>query len=441
VELIGSYRSRRLLTVTTAHTETRIVPPLSPTLEINERIRALQSRGERVVHLGFGEAGLPVANILKDALIAGAADNAYGPVAGSSALRESVAGYFSRRSLATEPHQVMVGPGSKALLYAVLLALDGDVVVPKPSWVSYVPQVSLIGRRSIPVPIPSEAGGLPDPDLLRERLDAAREDGLTPKAMIVTQPDNPTGTVASRARLEEVAAIARDYGLWVIADEIYRDLTFTPSDYVDVAEFLPDETIVTSGLSKSLALGGWRIGIMRVPDHDVGRRILNAVAAIGSEVWSCLSAPVAAAAKVAFDEPPEIVDYITRARTLHAKVSRAVYNVFESSGVDCRAPQGAFYMYPDLEIARGYADSKGIATDVEMATHMLEEFRVAVLPGSAFGDDEDCLRFRVATSLLYGSTPDERLNALDWAMSDRIDLPEQIAVAVATLGEMLKAMV
>jgi aspartate aminotransferase len=426
--------------VTTTPAGTRTIPPLSPTLEINERIRALQSRGESVVHLGFGEAGLPVANILIDTLVAAAADNAYGPVAGSGALRESVAGYFSRRSLATEPRQVMVGPGSKALLYATLLALDGDVVVPKPSWVSYVPQISLTGHQSIPVPIPAEAGGIPDPDHLRERLDAARENGLVPKAMIITQPDNPTGTVASRARIEEIASIARDYGLWVIADEIYRDLTYTPSDFVDIAEFLPEWSIVTSGLSKSLALGGWRIGIMRVPDHDEGRKVLDAVAAIGSEVWSSVSAPVAAAAKVAFDEPPAVVDYIARAWTLHAKVSRAVFKVFESSGATCRAPQGAFYMYPDLEFARGYADSRGIMTDIEMATHLLEEFHVAVLPGSAFGDDADRFRFRVATSLLYGATAQERLNTLDWAMSGSADLPSHIADSIEMVDEMLKAL-
>ncbi|MGB7104652.1 MAG: pyridoxal phosphate-dependent aminotransferase [Acidimicrobiales bacterium] len=427
--------------MTTTGPGIRIVPPMSPTLDINERIRALQLQGASVVHLGFGEAGLPVADILREALAVAAADNAYGPVAGSTALRESVAGYFSRRGLATEAHQVMLGPGSKSLLYAILLALDGDVVVPQPSWVSYIPQVSLIGRQSIPVPIPLAAGGIPDPDLLRERLDAAPGDGLTPKAMIITQPDNPTGTLASRALIKEVAAIARDYGLWVIADEIYRDLTFTASDFVGIVEFLPDKTIITSGLSKSLALGGWRIGVLRVPENNDGQKVLHAVTAIASELWSSASAPIAAAAKVAFDEPPEVLDYVARARTLHAKVSRAVYGVFESSGISCRTPQAAFYLYPDLELARGYARSKGITTDVALAKHMLEEFHVAVLPGSAFGDDEGRFRFRVATSLLYGATTEERKRSLDWAASDSTDLPPHIAQAVATIDGMLKALV
>jgi len=101
-------------TVTITPSGTRVIPPLSPTLEINERFRALQAQGANIVHLGFGEAGLPVADILIEALTAGASDNAYGAVAGSSALRESVAAYFTRRSLPTEARQVMLGPGSKS---------------------------------------------------------------------------------------------------------------------------------------------------------------------------------------------------------------------------------------------------------------------------------------------------------------------------------------
>jgi aspartate aminotransferase len=414
---------------------------LSPTLEINERVRALQAQGEDIVHLGFGEAGLPVARILKESLAAHVSENAYGAVAGSASLRESVAGYFSRRSLSTEPRQVMLGPGSKSLLYGALLAIDGDVVVPCPSWVSYVPQVSLIGRQAIPVPIPKDAGGIPDPEVLREKLDAALQRGLTPKAMIITQPDNPTGTVARRALVEEVATIAREYGLWVIADEIYRDLTYTSSDFYSIVNVLPDDTIITSGLSKSLALGGWRIGVMRVPDHDEGQKILRAVAAIGSEIWSSLSAPIAGAAKVAFDEPAEIVEFITRARSLHAKVSRAVFGVFESSGVRCRQPQGGFYMYPDFEMARDFLQSKGVATDIELAKFMLEDFHVSVLPGSAFGDDANAFRFRVATSLLYGATTEERLEALDWASTDSTDLPAHIAPALAKIDIMVKSIV
>src|SRR5687768_4946906 len=105
---------------------------LSPTLAMNEAVRLRQARGERVVHLAFGEAGLPVHPLLRDALEQSSGANAYGPVAGSTKLRSSVAGYYSRRGLETEPSQVVAGPGSKALLYALLIVLDGDLVLPRP---------------------------------------------------------------------------------------------------------------------------------------------------------------------------------------------------------------------------------------------------------------------------------------------------------------------
>ncbi|HEX2287593.1 MAG TPA: aminotransferase class I/II-fold pyridoxal phosphate-dependent enzyme, partial [Gaiellaceae bacterium] len=141
---------------------------LSPTLAINEAVRLRQARGERVVHLGFGEAGLPVHPLLREALERSSGANAYGAVAGSAALRSSVAAYYARRGLETEPEQVLAGPGSKALLYAVLMALGGDLVLPRPAWVSYEPQARLAGKQVLRLDIPAKAGGVPDPALLGE---------------------------------------------------------------------------------------------------------------------------------------------------------------------------------------------------------------------------------------------------------------------------------
>jgi len=415
----------------------RRVPVLSPTLEINERIRALREQGRRVVHLAFGEAGLPVADELLDALRASAAENAYGSVSGSVELRESVAGYFSRRGLASEPRQVMVGPGSKSLLYGTVLAIDGDVVVPKPSWVSYQPQVLLVGREPIDVTIPASAGGVPEPELLRDRIEQARRAGGVPRALIITQPDNPTGTIADRSLLEQVVSVAREHDLWLVADEIYRDLAFDQSSYTSVAELAPERTIVTSGLSKSLALGGWRIGALRVPDTAEGLALLGEVSAVGSEIWSCMAAPIASAAMVGFSDTPAIADFIARARQLHAKVSLTVFEIFNTAGVACRRPQAGFYMYPDLVLARPFLSTKGVTTDQELAAFLLDRYQVAVLPGSAFGDDGNALRFRVATSLLYGATADERRASLDWAAADDATVPDRLADDLRVLQRMV----
>ena len=409
---------------------------LSPTLAINEAVLRRQALGERVVHLGFGEAGLPVHPLLRKALEEASGANAYGPVAGSGALRSSVAGYYARRGLATEPEQVVVGPGSKALLFALLTALDGDLALPRPAWVSYEPQARLAGRQVLRLDIPAEAGGVPDPDLLGESVSLARKRGLDPRILLLTHPDNPTGTFASPELLERVLGVARECGLQVVSDEIYAELAHAPSEFVSAATLDPD-VVVTGGLSKSHALGGWRVGVLRAPANDAGRRLVQGVTSIGSELWSCLAAPIDAAAIVAYDEPAELVEFVGSARVLHQTVSRAAFEVVAAAGLACRPPTAAFYLYPDFAALLEPLAERGITTSVGLAEHLLAGFAVAVLPGAAFGDDTR-LTVRMATSLLYGETENERWEALS-AGPHAADLP-RVRSALRTLGDTLTAL-
>jgi aspartate aminotransferase len=249
---------------------TRLIAPPSATLAANERVQAKLAAGVPVLHLAFGEAGLPVLPAVAAKLAEGAGRNAYGPVAGSAAAREAAAGYFDRRGLPTDPGQIVFAPGSKPLLFALLTSLPGDVVLPVPSWVSYAAQAAVAGKRVIVVPIGEEAGGVPDPAALRGALAAARGSGLRPGVLVLTLPDNPTGTVASGAMVRAVAAIAEEEGLLIVCDEIYRDLTHEPERFCSPATLVSDRVFVTTGLSKSMALGGWRVGLVRLPDGRVG---------------------------------------------------------------------------------------------------------------------------------------------------------------------------
>src|SRR5215813_242 len=148
--------------------------PVSATLAANEALAARRSRGEPVLPLAFGEAGLPVPAALRDALAAATSSNSYGPVAGCGALRSAAAGYWQRRGLPTSPGSVVCGPGSKPLLFGLLLAIGADVAVPRPSWVSYAAQASLIGVRPHFVPAAPGEGGICDPDALGAAVTAAR---------------------------------------------------------------------------------------------------------------------------------------------------------------------------------------------------------------------------------------------------------------------------
>lgn len=409
--------------------------PHSATLAMNEMIAARRAAGQDVLHLGFGEAGLPVLGEVAQALAAAAGRNAYGPVVGSARAREAVAGYFARRGLPTRPDQVMLGPGSKSLLFAALAAVPGDLVLPVPSWVSYAAQAALSGKQVIGVPVPPEAGGVPDPDRLEQALDAARRAGARPRVLILTLPDNPTGTAAGANLVERVCAIALRNDLVIVSDEIYRDLLYSPDRHASPAALVPERTIVTGGLSKSLALGGWRIGFARLPD---GRDPLAAaMIGIASEIWSSLPGPMDAAAAFSLEEPPEVVRRVEASRRLHAAVSRAAHAVFTASGADCRPPAAAFYLYPDFEALRPVLAERGVETSLALADHLLEEHGVAVLAGAHFGDHPGLLRVRVATSLLYGDSDEQRSAAL--ASADPLELP-WIAAALTRLRDALAAL-
>jgi aspartate aminotransferase len=374
----------------------------SATLEINERVAAYRRAGRSILHLGFGEAGLPVLPALLDHLRLGAPDNRYAPVAGSEPVRTAAAGYWTRRAIPTAADQILMGPGSKPLLYAALAAIEGDVVLPRPSWVSYAAQVALVGKRVVSVPVAADFGGVPDPELLEEELGRARGNGANPRILVVTLPDNPTGTVAPEAAVRRICEIANRHGLVIISDEIYRDLTHDGQPVVSPAEFLPERTIITSGLSKSLALGGWRVGFARVPNTSEGAGWRAAILGVASEVWSAMASPMEAVAAFALAEPPEVTHHIAQSRRLHADVAAGVADVFAGAGAVLRRPTAGFYLYPDLERLRAGLEQKGVRTGAELARYLLDEHHLAVLPGEAFGDDPAALRFRVATSLLYG---------------------------------------
>jgi aspartate aminotransferase len=416
---------------------TGCVVPVSATLAANEILTRRRRAGLPVVPLAFGEAGLPAHPLLRDALAAAAArgGNAYGPVAGLPALREAAAGYWSRRGLATSAEAVVSGPGSKALLFGLLLAIGTDVAVPQPSWVSYAAQAAMIGARPHFVPTPPGEGGVCDPGLLTAAVKEAAADGRRIGAVVVTLPDNPTGRLARPATVRALAEAAAEHDLVIVSDEIYRDLVYPEApEFLSPAVVAPRRTVVTTALSKNFALGGWRAGVARLPDGPLGAMLHTRLTGIGSEVWSATAGPVQEAAALAFREPPGLAERVRRSRALHAAVARAVAQRFAAAGALVPEPQAAFYLYPDFAPLRGHLASRGITTSRELASHLLERYGMGVLPAADFGEDPAALRLRVATGLLYGDTPDQRERAL--AAADPVRLP-WIAAALDRIEEIL----
>jgi aspartate aminotransferase len=413
---------------------------ISATLAINETVQRRRRAGHPVLPLGFGEAGLPVHPELRSALAAAAGAGGYGPVAGIEPLRLAAAGYWERRGLPTDPELVVTGPGTKPLLYALLRSLDGPVALPRPSWVSYAAQATLLHQGHELVPARLGHGGVPDPDRLAAAASAATRAGAPLRSVVLTLPDNPTGTLADPELVRGVCRVAREHDLVIISDEIYRDLVHDPAArFASPAEFAPERTVVTTGLSKSLALGGWRTGVVRLPSGPMGEALRGRLTEVASEIWSSAPHPVQEACAWAFTEPPVLTRHVAASRALHGCIARAVAERFTAVGASVPHPQAAFYLYPDLEPHRERLAARwGIHDGAQLARALLDDHGIATLPGAAFGDLERSLRLRVATSLLYGELDEQRDTTL--AHPEPAALP-WIADALSHLTEALEALV
>lgn len=395
---------------------------MSATLAADESLARRRDLGERVLFMASGEIGLPVHPALRAKLAAAAGTGAYGPVAGSAALRRAAAGYWGRRGLDVDPELVVCGPGSKALLFGMLVAIGGDVVLPVPSWVSYAAHARLLGVRTVFVPTSPGEGGVPDPALLRAAVTAARSRGRDVRSVVITLPDNPTGTVAAPATVRRLADMARDLDLVIVSDEIYRDLVFDDSPLTSPAEVAPERTVVTTGLTKSFALGGWRTGIARLPDSTAGHRLRDRLVGVASHIWSSPVAPVQEAAAYALGEPPELVAHVAASSRLHAAVAGEIAGRLAAAGAVTPPVRATCYLYPDFSRLRApLAAAHDVHSGAALCALLLDRYGVGVLPASAFGEPEPTLRLRISVSQLYGDTDEQRNAAL--TATDPASLP------------------
>ncbi len=374
---------------------------LSPTLAINEAVAARRAVGQVVIHLGFGEAAFPLHPLLRAALAGSATATSYPAVLGIPRLREAIAGYLNReRGLAYEAAQIAVAPGSKPLLYALMQALAGDVLLPVPSWVSYAPHAQLAGKWVIPVATdPADFHRL-TPQALAAAAARARHDGADPRILVVNTPSNPTGGMFARADVEALAAWARGAGVTILSDEIYAELAHGWRPHVSPAEFYPEGTIVTGGLSKGFSAGGWRLGYAALPGGAAGRELLSAVRALASEIWSGAAAPIQEAAVVAYGPDADLALYRRRAARVFGHATGRLQEALVRNGVRAAKPAGAFYLYADFAPFAEALRARGVETGMELARRLLDEHGIATLPGIAFGDAPEALRLRLATSLL-----------------------------------------
>jgi len=369
----------------------RIKP--SPTLSIDSKAKAMKASGVDIVNFGVGEPDFDTPENIKEAAIKAIKEGftKYTPVGGIDPLKDAIIEKFSRdNNLNYTREEIIVSCGAKHSLYNIAQALlnPGDeVLIPSPYWVSYPDQVLL--NDAIPVFVKTYES---DSFMLRPE---AIESSITKKtkALILNSPSNPTGLTYDRKTLEKIAEVVFRYGIFVISDEIYEKLTYDGFKHVSIASFDNEiKTIVVNGLSKSYAMTGWRIGYAAGP-----KELIKAMTNIQSQ---STSNPTSIAQKAAVEALRGPQDFITVMLAEFDKRRRFLINELNSvPGMNCLAPTGAFYAFPNTSKLYGKSAGKRmISSSSDLALYLLEEAKVALVHGDAFGDD-DYVRLSYATSI------------------------------------------
>ena len=367
----------------------------SGTLSLNEKIGDLQSAGRRVYRLGFGESPFPVPLRVQDALRCAAHRKDYTAVAGLPELRARIASFHHEADgYPITAGQVLVAPGTKPLIYSIMQAFSpGEFYAPGPSWVSYAPQAAIARHEVIRIPTSFDARWRVTPEVLDDVISRQGRPGRQ-KLMALNYPGNPDGLSYSREELEALTSVMRKHGVWVISDEIYA-LLHHRGQHVSLASIYPERTLVTTGLSKWCGAGGWRLGALILPPNAPGG-LHEALLGLGSEIYSCASAPIQVAALAAYALDAEVRDYLVAQRRILSAIGTAVHSAVAQIGLRAHAPEGGFYLLVDFSPFAAHLAARGIMTDVQLCESLLEVAGVALLPGSAFGVRSDMLTARLA---------------------------------------------
>jgi aspartate aminotransferase len=363
----------------------------SATLAINERCRELRKQGRKIYNFGLGQSPFPVPEPVRKALAENAHQKDYLAVEGLPELRRAIAQYYSNRNGITYGHnQVLIGPGSKELMFLLQLVYYGDLVIPIPSWVSYAPQARIIGRQVQWLPTISESNWM----LSAEMLDRhCREDPERPRIVIINYPSNPTGTTLGESHLKEVAEVARKYDVVLLSDEIYSELHYE-DNHISIARFYPEGTIISGGLSKWCGAGGWRLGAFMFPSSQ--SRLLETMSVAASETFTSTCAPVQYAAITAYEGNAEIDVYLRKCRHILKMLGHHCAKVMQSAGISVPLPEGGFYLFPDFGHHRAELAEKSITDNRRLCEYFLEKTGIASLYGSAFGCPASDLSLRMA---------------------------------------------
>jgi len=371
---------------------------LAATFAMAARARALKAAGKDIISLSLGEPDFPTPPHVIEAAYEAAkrGETKYPPLSGTAALKEAVREKYRRdQKLNFAPENILITNGGKQAIFNIVMAVTtegaGDeVIIPAPAWAGYEQTVNFAGATPIFAPCHAAENFVLQP----EALEAA----ITPrtKLLILNYPNNPTGAAITAPALEALAAVMRRHpDIWVLSDDIYEKLLFDGRHYVTLAAVAPDladRTITLTGVSKTYAMTGWRIGFLAGPQN-----IMQAAALVQATATSGVSTIGQAAALAALTGPQDFL--AARAAAYQARRDIVLAALEAIPNLRCHRPEGAFYVFPDISACLGLATPAGrtLRTDTDFAAALLEEAHVAVVQGSAFAAP-NFVRLSTATS-------------------------------------------
>jgi len=353
---------------------------ISSTLKINEISKDLELKGKKIFKFGFGQSPFQIPEDVIDELKNNAFQNKYLPMQGLPELREAVANYIStKKNYNYKAENILVGPGTKELMFLLQMLFDGEVILPTPSWVSYEPQ-AILGRNKVHwIETRRENNWFPtSKDIEKIILKNKKKNYL----LLLNSPNNPSGQICEN--LDEISKIIKKYNILVLSDEIYSELSFA-EHYKSISNYCPENTIISTGLSKWCGAGGWRLGYFIIPNELT--KLKNSLKVLASETFSSVSAPIQYAAIAAHQN--DHTNYINKSRKILKLVGEYVYNNLKSNKILINKPQGGFYLMPEF-LDMKYKNSQ------EMCSSLLTDTGVVLLPGSDFGFSKDKLIARLS---------------------------------------------
>ena len=357
----------------------------SSTLLINEKSKKLEKEGKEIFKFGFGQSPFEIPESIVNELKNNSHQNKYLPMQGLSELRDAIAKYTTnKKNYSYNSNQVIVGPGSKELMFLLHVLFDGDIILPAPSWVSYAPQ-AIVGRNNIHwIETRKENNWFPTSEQIEK---VVLQNKNKKYLLFLNSPNNPSGQICNN--LKEIATVLDKYNFIVLSDEIYSELSFD-DNYESISNYCPEKTIISTGLSKWCGAGGGRLGYFIIPDSL--KDICEKLKVLASETFSSVSAPIQYAAISAYNKDHS--QFIKSSREILKHVGNYVYENLKSNNVMINKPQGGFYLMPEFT-------NKKFKTSSEMCKAILKETGVALLPGSDFGFSEKKLLARLSFTEIF----------------------------------------